>query len=375
MGALLSKLGCMTVLQSGQIVPSAAVSRLADPAGAESQDALRNEHAASEQRHSLTAAAALKPCILNYDRLAPTLFHQPWWLEIVTGGDYGIAVSEQAGRVVGKFPYAVKCGPGGTQICGMPPMTHFLGPGIDDGSGAACNRILRRAQITRDLIRQLPASSGYWQKLHRDTPETLAFLELGFQTAVQFTFEVAPAEPAILWRNMRDKTRNVIRRAEERHRVVDIDDFDMFAHTYLENLKARHERSYYEMPLIRAVCEATTRRGHGRVIAAEDGTGNIVAAIFYVWDTQAAYYMLSTRSSEAGNGAVSLLLWEAMKDIASRNLIFDFEGVITAGSALFFTGFGGQITPRYVVSKFTARHKLITNLYKPFRRTAVGTYL
>ena len=330
---------------------------------------------ASEQCDHLDEPARRPQYVLTYDKLTPTLFHQPWWLEIVTGGAYSVAVVEQAGKVVGAFPYSVERGPAGIQLCGMPPMTHFLGPGIDDGSGAACNRILKRAQITRDLIRQLPPSSGYWHKLHRDTPETLAYLEQGFQTAVQFTFEVRPAEPPVLWRNMRDKTRNVIRRAEERHRVIDIDDVDKFAALYLENLQARRERSYYDSSLIRTVCKATLLRRHGRIIAAEDEAGNIAAAIFYVWDTQAAYYMLSTRSTEAGNGAVSLLLWEAMKDIASRNLIFDFEGVITSGSALFFTGFGGQITPRYVVSKFTPRHKLVTNLRKPFRRSVAGTYL
>ena len=313
--------------------------------------------------------------VLKYDPLAPTLFHQSWWLDAVTGGAYGVATSEQGGKIVGVFPYFVKAGAAGIKLCGMPPMTHFLGPGIDDGSGAACNRILRRAQITRDLLQQLPASSGYWHKLHRDTPETLAYLEQGFQTAVQFTFEVKPGEPADLWRKMRDKTRNVIRRAEERHRVVEIHDIEAFARMYLENLKARRERSYYDLSLIRRVCDITIQRGQGRVIAAEHPDGKIAAAIFYVWDAQAAYYMLSTRSSEAGNGAVSLLLWEAMKDIASRNLIFDFEGVITSGAALFFTGFGGEITPRYVVSKFTARHKLLANLGKPFRRTAAGTYL
>ena len=365
----------MTVLRSGEIVPPATVSRLADMAGPENGEAPGVGQASAEQGFGLGEHSPLHHYKLNYDRLAPTLFHQTWWLEAVTGGAYGIATCEQGGKVVGKFPYFVKSGPAGIKLCGMPPMTHFLGPGIDDGSGAACNRILRRAQITRDLLGQLPQSSGYWHKLHRETPETLAYLEQGFQTAVQFTFEVKPAEPAILWRKMRDKTRNVIRRAEERHRVIDISDIDLFARMYLENLKSRRERSYYDASLIRRVCQATMERGHGRVIAAEHPDGNIAAAIFYVWDTQAAYYMLSTRSSEAGNGAVSLLLWEAMKDIAARNLIFDFEGVITSGSALFFTGFGGEITPRYVVSKFTARHKLLANLGKPFRRTAAGTYL
>ncbi len=314
------------------------------------------------------------PRRLAFDVMAPTVFHQRWWLDATTGGDYAEAEVAQGGRRVGWFPYAVAHVFAGHRVCAMPVLTHFLGPAIDDGPGAACNRVLRRAQITRELLAQVPQTSGFWQVMHRGTNDTLVYQELGYEAAVQFTFEVAAAPAEVLWRNMRDKTRNVIRRAEEQHGVSSLDAAS-FAAGYTGNLRRAGSPSRYSSALIERVCQAAISRGQGRILAAEDNDGEVAAAIFYVWDTQAAYYLLSSRRADSGNGAVSLLLWHAMKDIAARGLVFDFEGVVTAGSALFFTGFGGVIVPRYVVSRFTFGHRLAGRLSNPLRKSSLAKYL
>ncbi len=326
------------------------------------------------QRDKAAQAAALTDAGPVPDPLAPTVFHQPWWLDAVTGGDYAEATVSQSGQMIGRFPYVMSPILAGHHVCSMPALTHFLGPAIDGGTGAACNRVLRRAQITRDLLAQVPKSSGFWQVLHRGTNDALVYQEMGYEAAVQFTFEVAPDAADVLWRNMRDKTRNVIRRAGEQHSVADLD-AAAFAALYTDNLARAGTRSRYKPALIERVCQAATSRAQGRVIAARTADGELAASVFYVWDTQAAYYLLSTRRTDAGNGAVSLLLWQAMQDVAARGLIFDFEGVVTSGSSLFFTGFGGVVRPRYVVSRFTLGHRIAGRLSNPFRRGASESYL
>jgi hypothetical protein len=310
-----------------------------------------------------------------FDPLAPTVFHQPWWLNAATGGDYAEAVVIQSGKRIGWFPYVVQKMVAGQRLCGMPDMTHFLGPAVDEGRGAPCNQVLRRAQITRELLAQVPKTSGFWQKLHRGTPDALVYQEQGYETTVQFTFEVAPAEPKILWKNMRDKTRNVIRRAREQLTVSPLADLAAFSAFYHANLTASGQRSHYTRALIERMCGAAIERAQGRILSVEDAAGAIQAAIFYVWDAKAAYYLLSSRTRDAHNGAVSLLVWEAMQDIAARGLIFDFEGVATSGSALFFNGFGGAITPRYIISRHTLAHRIAGRLGNPLRRRSGETYV
>ncbi len=324
-------------------------------------------------RVGVPLTAALQPR-LNHDPLAPTVFHQPWWLNAATGGDYAEAVVTQGGRRVGWFPYVLSDILAGQKLCGMPVLTHFLGPAIDEGRGAACNRVLRRAQITRELLAQVPRTSGFWQVMHRGTADTLVYQEMGYESSVQFTFEVAPAKRDVLWGNMRDKARNVIRRAEEQHSVCELD-ASAFGAVYNDNLARSGGASRYSPALLERVCQAAISRGQGCIIAAENAAGQIAAAIFYVWDAEAAYYLLSTRRPDAGNGAVSLLLWQAMQDVARRGVIFDFEGVVTSGSALFFTGFGGVIKPRYVVSRYSFAHRVAGRLSNPFRRGSTEKYL
>ena len=78
---------------------------------------------------------------------------------------------------------------------------------------------------------------------------------------------------------------------------------------------------------------------------------NPVAAIFCVWDATTAYYLMSTRDAEAGNGAISLLLWHAIQSASQNGLVFDMDGISHKGHIHLYAGFGGRVTPRYVISK------------------------
>jgi hypothetical protein len=255
--------------------------------------------------------------------------------------------------------------PAGCALCGMPELTHFLGPAIDAGAGHAANRALKHDRILRELLRQLPRYTGFHQKLHRDTIDTLAFQDGGKRTTVQFTYEIDPAPASFIWAGMRDKTRNVIRRAQEHYSVADLRDAGEFAAVYQRNLDARGLTNYYRR--IAEVAAAAVSHGAGRILAAHDAAGEIAAAILYVWDSRTAYYLLTTRNSAAANSAVSLLVWTAIQDCAQRGLVFDFDGVGTAGSRVFYTGFGGRVAPRYIVSRFTLMHRVAGRLTNPFR--------
>ena len=310
---------------------------------------------------------------MTADPLSPTVFHEPWWLNIVSGGGWEEARVSSLGRVVGRFPYVVEPLWPGHSLCGMPQATHFLGPAIDDGTGAACNRSLKRAQITRDLLEQMPRTTGFYQKCSRDVTDTLIFQELGFHSGVQFTYEIAPAAEKTLWRAMRDKTRNVIRRAEEIHPVDLCCDPLEFASVYDRNVASRNMRSYYDKALLVRLCTAAIARGQGRISVVRHASGDIAAGIFCVSDAVSTYYLLSTRDAAANNGAVSLLLWHAIKASAEKGLIFDFDGVGLNGSRLFFTGFGGSVHPRYIVSRYTLSHRIAGRLSHPFRRGEAAT--
>src|SRR5687767_10823402 len=95
------------------------------------------------------------------DPLVPTIFHEPWWLSAATDGRYEEVTVTSAGRTVGRLPY-VRENHLGFSVCVAPNLTHFLGPAVVEGSGNPVNRTIRRHQITRELIQQLPRCSFFW---------------------------------------------------------------------------------------------------------------------------------------------------------------------------------------------------------------------
>lgn len=74
----------------------------------------------------------------------------------------------------------------------MPPFVHFLGPAHDKGEGSAAHRLLRRLELTQELVRNLPPHDVLSQKMHHGTGDLLGFQSLSFRSAVQFTFELPP---------------------------------------------------------------------------------------------------------------------------------------------------------------------------------------
>jgi hypothetical protein len=289
------------------------------------------------------------------DPLVPTVFHNRWWLEAASDGDYQEAEVRSDGRVIARLPYVIQRRYGGHRLCTMPELTHFLGPAIDTGRVGAANRGLRQFQITKDLLAAIAPASGFYHKLHRGIDDTLAFEDAGCTTTVQFTYEIAPRPEAELWQSMRDKTRNVIRRARERWQVITLDDPAAFAVLYETNLRRRglvnHQRR------IQAVCAAALTHDKGRILAVANNSGSLLGAIFIARDHQSAYYLLASRTPGSDNGVMSLLVWHAMRDAAASGLIFDFDGLGTPGSRVFYTGFGGRITPRFIASRYSFSHR------------------
>ncbi len=282
--------------------------------------------------------------------LTPTIFHQPWWLNIATRGQHQVVEVKRDGRVVGRLAFHIGKRYGHT-VCLMPPLTHFLGPAIDEGVGGANARFLQRMTITHELLAQLPSIAYFKQKLHRGVADTLPFQMAGYQSSVQFTHEIAPQPEPDIWQALRDKTRNMVRKARRAMVCETLDDPDAFIRLYVKNLEAKNVPSAIDLSTCRDLIAACLARNCGRIHVARLPDGAVAAAIFFAWDQTAGYYLLSTRTPNSGNSANTLILWEAIRVVTSRGLIFDFDGVGSAGAVLFFAGFGAVVQPRYIVSR------------------------
>ena len=288
--------------------------------------------------------------------LIPTIFHEPWWLDIVADGEIREASVALGGQYVARLPYLRTTRTGGLAVLGMPALSHVLGPALDPRfAHLDLSRSLKQFTLVKDLIGQLPSAAHIAFRLHAGFTNTLAFSAAGFHCGVEHSVEITPDAPDLLWRRMRDKTRNVIRRAEEALVCRELREPGQFLDCYEENLQSKGLSSRYDRRICGPLLAECLRRRTGRILAAIDPAGRIVSAIFTVWDHASEYYFMSTRTPESMNGATSLLIWIAIQHAAAAGLTFDMDGFhVVDGeipNLLLLTGFGGRIVTRFRVSR------------------------
>ena len=293
-----------------------------------------------------------KISVPDVDPLVPTVFHNPWWLQAATGGDYQEASLAVGSQTVARLPYVIK-----RKVTGAARL-HDAGT---DAFPWGCDRLRNRQPPSPAPTRSSSARSRCWSrsggsrvfyhKMHGGITDVLAYQEAGYDISVQFTHLLPPQADRTTWRGMRDKTRNVIRRAQETWQVTPWQDPEAFAAFYAANLRARGQQNFYTR--IAAVAGAATAQGQGRITAIKDQHGVPQGAIFVVWDRQTAYYLLATRAPGSDNGVMAMLVWDAIREASAAGLTFDFDGVLTPGNRVFFSGFGGEVAPRYIASRYS----------------------
>jgi lipid II:glycine glycyltransferase (peptidoglycan interpeptide bridge formation enzyme) len=289
----------------------------------------------------------------NSKNLGRTIFHEEWWLDVVTDGQYRVVGIKNGAQTVGWLPYSVRRR-WGFDISDMPLLTHTLGPVIHPGTGRPSTQLLNTFAITTALLEKLPKLAHFRQVLSPTVSEALGYQAYGCHVKVQFTFVADCTDIEEKWKNMRDKTRNLIRRSREKNTVSTDHDPDEFLRFYDSNCKERGVANRYQDPKTIRILNRCLERDQGKVLLSKSlKTGAANAGIVVVWDASCMYFLMSTRSVKfADSGAVSLLIWEAMNEAHRRGLKFDFDGVSNAGTFRFLSGFGCDIARRLVVEKF-----------------------
>ena len=295
--------------------------------------------------------------------LSPTIFHEDWWLAISSGGQAREVVVHRNGVVAARLPYVLTRHLG-MVTCGLPALTHFLGPAFASVDGTPRHQLEIRHELTLELISLLPACDSFWQKLHHDVDNVLAFQAEGFAASVQFSFEIPSGCTAeASWASVRRGHRRMIRDAQAKYVIDTSDDGPAFARFYANNMEKEGKRFRYEADRLLTLIAATVARGRGEVRFARGEQGVPKAAMFIIWDQNRLYYFLGTREKGRMDADASvLLIWSAMEEAHRRHLTFDFDGVYNAGQVMFYSGFGGRVVPRYIVSRSTKVCRLIYGL-------------
>jgi hypothetical protein len=205
--------------------------------------------------------------------------------------------------------------------------------------------------LLSELIGKLPDVIGFRQRFDPECDDLLAFQVSGFSIGVDYTYRFANCSDTVaIWEGMRDKTRNAIRRSQDLLQVSRSLDVAELVEFYEANLQRSSKYMAPERKRLQKILEGAVANGAGISLLCRTAGGEVVAAIFVVWDDRYCYYLLSTRDERiACNGAVSLLLWDALQLAGQMDRGFDFDGFGTHGAANFVRQFGARLVPRWTL--------------------------
>lgn len=288
--------------------------------------------------------------------LFTTIFHEPWWLDAVCSDWDEVSVSMD-GRVIARLPYMRKRAMGLTALC-MPPLTHTLGPQLSCVIGEGGPTLPNDRSVLTQVLEKLPPHDYFSQTCDPIVDEALAAYALGYHTSVAYTQRIplgTSVEQAFM--GMRGKTRRLVRIGEKTlhlDRDLSIEEFcRLYAMSIRENYGVRWSatKARREEQLRIRVYEACRAHNATCLLGARDDNGVLHAAIMPVWGHGLMHYLQTARRHDAAQGAVHLLVWNAMKMAIERKMTFDFDGFLRPDAVNFTWGFGGTIHKRLVISK------------------------
>jgi Acetyltransferase (GNAT) domain len=300
---------------------------------------------------SMTLPPPSLPSALDETACADSIFQQPWWLDAVAPGHWAEVTCERDGQTVARLPYVVRGRPR-LRMLTQSTMTQTLGPWVQQTADGAAG-LAREHELLAELEAALPPAQAFSQQFGPTIRNALPFHWAGYRVEVRYTYRLNALDSTDdLWGGLRGNIRREIRKARKRVEVVEDLGVDRF-HDVLSKTYARQglptPRSVAELERLQEACE---RHDAGVMLFARDDANQLHAAVWVVWDEQAAYYLLA--GAEPGlrtSGASSLLVWEAIVRAREHTDVFDFHGSMVQPIERFFRSFGARQTPYLSVTR------------------------
>lgn len=178
------------------------------------------------------------------------------------------------------------------------------------------------------------------------------FHAAGFDQTTRYTFRIDFEKTPDFRAAYGEKVRAPLR-AARRHRITIAEvPLDEFLRVNRLTYAARGGRPPYSDQRLRQLLEGWRSDGILCARSARDPAGRTHAVAATVADTRDAHLLLNGSDPDLrGSGANTLLMDHMIEQAAARSARFDFEGSMHARIAAFYRGFGGALTPYFLISR------------------------
>lgn len=288
------------------------------------------------------------------EKSIPIFLTYGWVSSLVPDHQWDIIYECRGGEIIGfHLLYLVKKYIFST--ISMPDLSPYQGIWLKypDGQKLA-NKIGYEMEVYSSLIKKLPKFDHYYQAFNPSFTNWLPFYWKNFKQTTRYTYIIDELTCLkTIFNDFKENIRREIRKAERNLVITNGSD--------LQDLFSLKCKSYDEKGITFPINFAVLDRVFtycinikcSKVFYAHDNEGNLHAGIWIVWDREMVYYILGGADPNFKNsGAMSLLLWEAIKYSSGLGKkSFNFEGSMIEPIERFFRGFGAKQVPYFQISK------------------------
>lgn len=269
----------------------------------------------------------------------PFSLQYDWWNEVVLE-NWDVAVVSNNDQVIAVMPYFIrKKGP--WVLLTNAHFTPYTGPFIVyPENQKISSKIAFEHKTYKELISQLPKFDEFTQNFFIGFNNALQFQWEGFSDTNRYTYvldlEVSEDE---LFAYFRENARRQIKKTAKTIKVEETDNFQLVERLCKESVENTIEAAYFER-----IAKYINKYNCGKIWKATF-ENEAHAIVLSIWDATSAYYLIGGAANKhRKSGAMSLLMWEAIKNAKELGLkSFNFEGSSVEPIEQFLRGFGGEL--------------------------------
>ncbi|MEI7475164.1 MAG: GNAT family N-acetyltransferase [bacterium] len=302
------------------------------------------------------------------------LFSKSWWLDSVTD-NWDVALVIRNNRIVASLPYCLSHKYGKYKYITLPLLTQSIGIWIEYPENQKyTSKLSYEKEIINELINQLPDFDYFNQNFHYSFSNFLPFHWNGYTQTSRMTYLINDlSDVDNIFNNFEGRIRKEIRKAEKTINVDFDDNIELFYELNNQVFKKQGLAIPYTFEFIKKLDRNLSTNKSRRIFFAKDISNNIHAALYLVWDSNSAYYLMGgTNLDYRTSGAMSLLMWEAIKYASTVTTKFDFEGSMIEPIENFFKGFGAVQQQYTNISKINSKSILLLNTLAQFKKLLIA---
>jgi len=298
------------------------------------------------------------------------IYDQYWWLDAVCGEEnWDVILYEKGDAILGAMPYYVKK-IGGIKYITQPELTQHNGIWIKySDNQIESKRISFEKEVITNILEQVENLNlvYYMQNYSPVLTNWLPLYWKGYQQTSYYTYRLEDiSDVDTLYKGFQSNKRKNINKARRLGYTIK---FDLSAKDFYELhrvcLEKQGTNMRYSFELFERLYNASYENNSGKSIYIEDNEGNVISALFNVWDNMWAYDLVSAIDPDTRKeGIPDLLVYSMLEYFSGKVKGYDFEGSMMPGVEESFRHFGAHQTPYFSIRKIYTRNPILKFLIR-----------